>query len=74
MGCVPGEYDIELNPDIPPVQNGSRRIPHVMQKAVEEKLQSIEKDSLIAKLHRHPNRLDHQPRQLLPCNAVCRLC
>ena len=34
-GCLPGEYDIELDEGVFPIQNRPRRIPHVMKTAVE---------------------------------------
>ena len=34
VGCLPGEYHLEVNPDIPPVQNRPRKIPLSMKKDV----------------------------------------
>ena len=50
VGCLQGEYDMVLDQSIPPVQNGPRKIPHVMRRAVTEKLQAMEKDGLITKV------------------------
>ena len=50
LGCLPGEYCIEVDPAVPPVQNRPRRIPYKMQKAVEEKLASMEKAGIVAKV------------------------
>ena len=36
-GCLPGEYDIELEEGVPSIQNRPRRISHVMKNAVESK-------------------------------------
>ena len=50
LGCLPGEYCIELDPAVPPVQNRPRRIPYKMRKAVEEKLACMEKAGVIVKV------------------------
>lgn len=50
IGCLQEEYDIIVDQSIPPVQNEPRKIPHVMRKAVTEKLQAMEKEGLIAKV------------------------
>ena len=41
IGCLPGEYDIELDSNILPVQNRPRKVPHMMKSAVEEKMRSL---------------------------------
>eukprot|EP00731_Ephydatia_muelleri_P034422 Em0059g7a len=50
VGCLQGEYDMVLDQSIPPVQNGPRKITHVMRRAVTEKLQAMEKDGLITRV------------------------
>ncbi|KAL5510796.1 hypothetical protein EMCRGX_G006398 [Ephydatia muelleri] len=50
IGCLPGEYDIELEEGVSPVQNRPRKIPHVMKAAVEEKLKSLEEYGVIARV------------------------
>ena len=50
IGALPGVYDIELDDSVPPVQNRPCRIPHTMRAAVQEKLQTMEKDGWIAKV------------------------
>ena len=50
IGARPGVYDIDLDDSVPPVQNRPRRIPHTMRAAVQEKLQTMEKDGWIAKV------------------------
>eukprot|EP00731_Ephydatia_muelleri_P017299 Em0010g397a len=45
-----GEYNIETDPLIPPVQNRLRRIPHVMKALVIQKLRSLEESGMIALL------------------------
>ena len=50
IGCLPGEYDIELEEGVSPVQNRPRKILHVMKAAVEEKLKSLEEYGVIARV------------------------
>ena len=50
LGLFPGEYTIELDTAIPPVQNRPRRIPHTMKQAVESKLAEMEKAGIIAQV------------------------
>ena len=50
LGLFPGEYTIELDTSIPPVQNRPRRIPHTMKQAVESKLAEMEKAGIIARV------------------------
>ncbi|KAL5477674.1 hypothetical protein EMCRGX_G024499, partial [Ephydatia muelleri] len=49
-GCLPGEYDIELDEGVFPVQNRPRRIPHMMKAAVESKLAEMEAEGWIVKV------------------------
>ncbi|KAL5517497.1 hypothetical protein EMCRGX_G003052 [Ephydatia muelleri] len=48
IGCLPGEYDIELDSAIPPVQNRPRKVPHMMKAAVEEKISSLVQCGVLA--------------------------
>ena len=50
LGLFPGEYTIELDTAIPPVQNRPRRIPHTMKQAVESKFAEMEKAGIIAQV------------------------
>ena len=50
IGCLPGKYNIQTDPSIPPVQNRPRRIPHVMKALVIQKLRSLEKSGMIARV------------------------
>ena len=58
VGCLPGEYEIELNSTIQPVQNRPRKTPQVMRPAVEATLRSLEKSGMIACMSRHSNQVD----------------
>ena len=50
IGRLPGKYNIETDPLIPPVQNRPRRIPHVMKALVIQKLRSLEKSRMMARV------------------------
>ena len=50
IGLLSGEYDIELDPAIPPVQNRPRKIPHTMKEAVEAKLKSLVQLGVLAEV------------------------
>ena len=44
VGCLPGEYQIDLDPAVPPMLN----IPHTIRAAVEDKLRVVEENGIIA--------------------------
>ena len=48
VGCLPGEYQIDLDPAVPPMLNRPRKIPHTMRAAVEDKLRVLEENGIIA--------------------------
>ena len=48
IGCLPGEYDIDLYSNIPPVQNRPRKVPHMMKSTVEEKIRSLVQCGVLA--------------------------
>ena len=50
IGCLPREYDIELDSSIPPVQNRPRKVPHLMKAAVEEKIRSLVQCGVLAQV------------------------
>ena len=50
LGTLPGEYDMELDEKVPPVQNRLRRIALAMKPAVERKLQELEEKGVIARV------------------------
>ena len=52
---LPGEYEIELDTAIPPVQNRPRKIPHTMKEAVEAKLKSLVQLGVIAEVEEPTN-------------------
>ena len=48
VGCLSGEYDIDLDEKVLPVQNRPHKIPHTMRAAVESKLVQLEQAGVIA--------------------------
>ena len=50
ISLLSGEYEIELDPAIPPVQNRPRGIPHTMKEEVEAKLKSLVQLGVIAEV------------------------
>ena len=54
LGSLPGEYDIEIDTTVPPVQNRPRKIPYKLKSATEAKLREMEKAGIILKKWRSP--------------------
>ena len=50
LGCLPGNYDIDLDPDVCPVQNRPRKIPLSMKTEEKAKLESLEKLGVLEKV------------------------
>ena len=50
VGCLSGEYDIDLDEKVPPVQNRLCKIPHTMRAAVESKPAQLQEAGVIALL------------------------
>ena len=49
LGCLPGEYNIKLNPSVPPVVHAPRKVPVALHDHVKEELQRMENDGVIKK-------------------------
>ena len=49
LGCLPGEYKIKLDPSVPPVVHGPRKVPVALHDRVQEELQRMENDGVIKK-------------------------
>ncbi|PFX33792.1 Retrovirus-related Pol polyprotein from transposon 17.6 [Stylophora pistillata] len=47
LGCLPGEYDIEIDPDIRPVEHTPRRVPVALKAKLKEKIDEMEKQGII---------------------------
>lgn len=47
LGCLPGEYHIEIDPNIRPVQHTPRRVPVPLKTKVKEKIDEMEKEGII---------------------------
>ena len=50
LGSLPGEYDIEVDTTVSPVQNRPRKIPYKLISATETKLREMEKAGIIKKV------------------------
>ena len=49
LGCLPGEYYIEVDPDVKLVQHASRRVPVLLKVKLKEKMEEMEQHSIIIK-------------------------
>ena len=49
LGCLPGEYHIEVDPDIKPVQHAPRRVPVPRKARLKEKIAEMEKQGIIVR-------------------------
>ena len=49
LGCLPGEYHIEVDPAIKPVQHAPRRVPVPLKSKLKEKFDEMEKQGIIVK-------------------------
>ena len=53
LGCLPGEYHIEVDPTIRPVQHSPRRVPVPLKSKLKEKIAELEKMGIIEKVKGH---------------------
>ena len=49
LGCLPGEYHIEVDPDFKPVQNAPRQVPVPLKARLKEKVAKMEKHGIIVR-------------------------
>ena len=49
LGCLPGEYHIEVDPDVKPVQHAPRRVPVPLKAKLKEKIEEMEQHGIIIK-------------------------
>ena len=49
LGCLPGEYHIEVDPDIKPVQHAPQRVPVPLKARLKEKIAEMEKHGIIVR-------------------------
>ena len=49
LGCLPGEYHIEIDPNIRPGQHAPRRVPVPLKTKLKEKIDEMEKEGIIIK-------------------------
>ena len=47
LGCLPGEYHIEIDPNIRPVQHAPRHVPVPLKTKLKEKIDEMEKEGII---------------------------
>ncbi|XP_014662711.1 PREDICTED: uncharacterized protein K02A2.6-like [Priapulus caudatus] len=50
LGCLQGEYHIEIDPEIRPVQHAPRRVPVPLKDRLKDKIDHMEKQGIIAKV------------------------
>ncbi len=50
IGCIPGEYDIEIDEDVSPVVCSTRPVPAPLRAEVKERLEYLEKNRIITKV------------------------
>jgi hypothetical protein len=50
LGCLEGEYHIDIDPSITPVQHTPRRVPVALRKSLQEKIDSMVEHHIIAKV------------------------
>ena len=50
LGCLPGDYHIELDPSVKPVQHAPRRIPVPLKAMLKNKISELEKMGVIEKV------------------------
>ena len=55
LGCLPGEYHIETDTTVPPVQHSPRRAPVALKEKLKQKLRELESKGIIAKVE-NPHR------------------
>lgn len=73
LGCLPGEYDIELDPNVRPVQNRPRKIPLSMKADVKTKLETLEKLDVIEKVE-EPSQWISNMQPVRKPNGTIRIC
>ena len=51
MGCLPGDYHIDVNPTVPPVQHLPRRVPLPLKDRLKEKIEELEHKGVIKQVN-----------------------
>ena len=73
IGCLPGEYDLEIDEPITPVQVRPRKIPLSMKEEVKTKLDTLTKQCIIEQVESPTPWISHlQP--VIKSNRTVRLC
>ena len=47
LGCLPGEYHIDIEPNVRPVQHTPRCVPVLLKAKLKEKIEEMEKEGII---------------------------
>ena len=50
MGCLPGEYNIVIDKEMPPVQNRQRKVAYAPKEDFQKKIEELEEVGVIAKV------------------------
>ena len=50
MGCLPGEYDIVIDKEMPPEQNRPRNVADALKEDFQKKLDELEEQGVITKV------------------------
>ena len=74
LGCLSGEYDIDLDEKVLPVQNRPRKIPHTMRAAVESKLVQLEQAGVIASVDQPTDWISNITTVWKPDKKQVRIC
>ena len=73
FGCLPGNYDIDLDPDVRPVQNRPKGIPLSMKTEVKVKVESPEKLGVLEKVE-EPTQWISNMLSVRKANWTIRVC
>lgn len=74
VGCLSGEYDIDMDETVPPVQNRPRKIPHTMRAAVENKLAQLEEAGVIVSVDQPTDWINNITTVWKPDKKQVRIC
>ena len=53
LGCLPGEYKIEVDSDVHPIQDSPRRVPLALKNRIQDRINELEKLNIIEKVEGH---------------------
>lgn len=73
MGLLPGEYEIEIEPEVRPVGVRPRKVPLTMKAEVEAELARLENEGIIAKVQSPTDWISHM-QPVRKANGTIRIC